>query len=449
MTGTGADEPATPFPLGPLQEPIWNFWRHNPQSPAYVMPEVYFFEGVFDLAAARFALHETARRHEALRTTFHETADGVVQIVSPDPERIPIDVVDLRTLSGAEQAERLESAISAAADAPFDLTARPAITLTVMLLSDDRTGLVLAAHQIVCDGISIAVVVDDFGKFYRSARLGTTPDPEPAVPGYRAFVTEQLAGLADDAAGADLAYWSERLAGAIGSVLPGDSTSVSTAPFATMLVSMTLDTELAAAVSAFSRRAESTPFAVLFGAMNVMIAAATGGDDVCIGVTTSSRGPRFARTVGMLANTVVPRSRVDLSRTFTDTLADVSLGLLDAIDYQDVPFSRVLEVWRKDAPSDAELVRTTFSAGTAGGLSLGEGNLSERVSRTSQGPFDLGVVCDITAAGIALDWQYALRAYSPRLADRYCDAYLEILATLLRQPDNAMDSLGLTEILKR
>jgi hypothetical protein len=456
LTQTSTDALTRIFPLGPLQEQIWRFWRRTPRSTAYIMPEVYLFDGVFDVAAATFAFDETARRHESLRTTFDEVDGAVVQLVSPDPAHGPVEVLDLRELSGAAQAEQLERAITEAANSTFDLTARPPIRLTAVLLSDSRTGLVLAAHQIICDGSSMAIVVDDFGELYRSARAGTTPELAPVAPGYGAFVTEQLATLADDASREDLAYWTERLAGATGSVLPGDSPVVAgdpapeTADLSTMLLSTTLDDGLADDVVAYARRAGSTPFSVLLCAMSVMIAAATGDGDVCVGIATSCRTPKFARTVGMLTNMVVPRSRIELPGTFAAALAEVSLSLLDAIDYQDVPFSRVADLWREDGPrADTELVRTTFSAGAPGGLALGEGNLSERVARTSQGPFDLAVVCDITAAGIALDWQYALRAYSPRFARGYCDAYQEILAMVLRQPDTAMDSLGITEVLPR
>jgi hypothetical protein len=451
LTQASTDALTRIFPLGPLQEQIWRFWRQAPRSTAYIMPEVYLFDGVFDVAAASFAFDETARRHESLRTTFREVDGAVVQVVSPDPGHLPVEVLDLRQLAGAAQAEQLERAITDAANSTFDLTVRPAIRLTAVLLSDNRTGLVLAAHQIICDGSSMAIVVDDFGEFYRSARTGTAPALPPVTPGYGAFVTEQLATLADDASREDLAYWTERLAGAAGSALPGDCPQPSasdTDDLTTMLLSTTFDDALADDVVAYARRAGSTPFAVLLGAMSVMIAVATGDADVCVGTATSCRTPKFARTVGMLTNMVVPRSRIDLSGTFAAALAEVSVNLLDAIDYQDMPFSQVADRLGGDGPrAGTELVRTTFSAGASGGLALGEGSLSERVARTSQGPFELSVVCDITAAGIALDWQYALRTYSGELARGYCDAYQEILAMLLRQPDAALDPLGITGLL--
>src|SRR5258708_27542984 len=103
---TNTDALTRTFPLGPLQQQIWRFWQSNRSSSAYIMPEVYFFDGDFDVEAARFALDETARRHESLRTTFHERDSGVAQIVSPDPAHAPVEVLDLRRLPPAAQADR-------------------------------------------------------------------------------------------------------------------------------------------------------------------------------------------------------------------------------------------------------------------------------------------------------------------------------------------------------
>jgi hypothetical protein len=450
---TSITDPLTDtLPISPFQEGIWLFWRLNPTSPAYAMPEVFHFDGDFDLGAAEFAFNETIRRHEALRATFHDTDAGVVQVIDRDPEPVAVDVVDLRGLPAEAQPERLQAALDAAANLPFDLSAEPAIRLTAVRVSDSRTSLVMVAHHIVCDGASMAVVFDEFGELYRSARQGTPPDLGPAGPGFSTFVQRQLAALADGGLKEESAYWRERLAGVTDSALPGADRAATRLPEAlpTFTLSTTLDDELAQAVSAYARQARSTPFTVLLCAMNVMIAVATGDDDVAIGTATSGRTPTFARTVGMLTNMVVTRSRIDVSRTFAAVLADVSLDLMDAIDHQDLPFTRVIaELREAGLQPGANLVRTGFSAGAVGRLNFGEGRLSEVVAHTAEGSFDLAVVCEITPAGIAVDWEYALRAYSREVAQGYCAAYQEILAALLDQPGAPVDSLGLTEILAR
>ncbi|WP_217145921.1 condensation domain-containing protein [Streptomyces sp. AC627_RSS907] len=452
MTTDSTDPTTYTLPIGPLQEGIWLFWRLNPTSPAYSMPEVFHFDGDFDVKAAEFAFNEVIRRHEALRTTFHESESGVVQVIARDPEPVPVHVLDLRGLPAAVRSERLGSALDAASNRPFDLSAEPAIRLTAVQVSENRTSLVLVAHHIVCDGMSMTVVLDEFGELYRSARRGTPPALGPVPPGYSTFVTRQLAAPADGTLTEESAYWRERLTGVTGSALPGAGHTVTRAPDAldTCMVSVTLDDGLTKALRDHARRAGSTPFSILLCAMNVMIAAVTGDGDEALGMATSGRTPEFARTVGMLANMIVVRSRIDLSRTFAATLEEVALDLMDAIDHQDLPFSRVVADLHDAGPQPgAGVVRMLFSAGATGGLELGEGRLSEVVSRTVEGPFDLVVDCDISASGVALDWEYALRTYSHELARGYCAAYQEILAALLHRPDVPMDSLGLTGILDR
>jgi hypothetical protein len=218
-----ADPLTDTLPIGPLQEEIWRFWRRNPTSPAYTMPEVFYFDGEFDVQAAEFALNEIARRHESLRTTFHETDSGVVQAISPDPVPLAVNVVNLRGLPAAMQSERLEAALETAANLPFDLSAGAAIRLAAIQVSDSRTALVLVAHHIVCDGTSMAIVLDELGELYRSARRKMPPEIGPTPPGYGTFVKEQLAALADGIASEDAAYWRERLGGVTGSALPGDA----------------------------------------------------------------------------------------------------------------------------------------------------------------------------------------------------------------------------------
>ncbi|WP_216214818.1 condensation domain-containing protein [Amycolatopsis aidingensis] len=446
------DSPQHTLPIGPFQEGIWLFWRLNPASPAYNMPEIFYFDGDFDAKAAEFAFNETIRRHESLRTRFHETESGVMQVIDRDPEPVPVNVVDLRGLSAVMHTERLESVLDAEANVPFDLAAGPAVRLTAIQVSESRTALVLVAHHIVCDGTSMAIVLHEFGELYKSARRETPPDLGPIAPGYGTFVEEQLATLADGGLEEESAYWRERLAGVTGSALPGTGHTAAHQPGALEVhaESTVLADSLAEAVSAYARRARSTPFAVLLCAMEVMIAAATGDGDVAVGTATSGRTPRFAGTVGMLANVVVARSRIDIAKSFATVLEAVSLDLMDAIDHQGLPFSRmVAELHEAGLERGVELVRTMFASGATGGLNLGEGTLSEVAARTVDGPFDLSVACYVESSGIALDWEYALRTYSPEAARGYCAAYQEILALLLDQPDAAMDSLGLTEVLAR
>ena len=437
--------------IGPLQEDIWRFWNGHRTSSVYTMPEVFHYDGVFDVPAAEFALNATILRHEALRTVFRHTDAGVVQLIQ-DPDPLSVEMLDLRATAETTRQQELQAAVDAVSARPFDLEAGPPIRLAAIRVREDLTWLILVVHQIACDGESMVVALEEFGELYRSARRGTPPDLPPAAPGYGDFVRGQLAALADGGLAEEAEFWQERLAGMSGSALPGTEPAAEpdSAVLGVILLPTMLPSRISAAVQDFARGAGATPFSVLLGAMDVMIAAATGDEDVTIGTVTSLRTPRFARTVGMLTNTVVQRSRIELSRSFADVLGDVSLDLMDSLDYQDLPFTRAIGDLRGPGEAlDSALIRTMFYAGAVGGLSLGEGKVADVVTSPAEGLYDLSAVCEITPEHIAVDWKFARCAYSEQAAQGYRAAYEEILAVLLDQPEAAMDSLALPAIAAR
>ncbi|MCT2588282.1 hypothetical protein JT362_34750 [Actinophytocola sp. S1-96] len=427
------------------------FWKLNPTSPAYNIPEVIHFDGEFDPAAVQFALDETVRRHEALRTTFRETESGVVQVVSPDPLPMPVKVTDLRGVPETERADRLAATLYDEANAPFDLATDLPVRLTAIRVTDARTSVLLVVHHIVCDGTSIACLLKEYAAFYRAAREDTPPDLPPAPPGYTEVVRQQLAALSGPNLREELDYWRDRLTGVRGSALPRDRDSRPTAnSLRTDAVSTVLEPELAAAVLEHARRARTTPFAVLLCAMQVMIAIGTSEDEVALGTVTSGRPRRFAATVGMLANTVVIKSAIDRAASFAAVLDDVSLDVMDALDYQDLPYSRVIaELHGSGRGQGDDLVRTMFVAAASSGRDAGAKRDYEIPAYRVEGPFELIVLCHVMGEVVALDWEFALRSYSRETAAGYRDAYREILAALLRDPDAPIDSLKLTDVLAR
>ena len=437
------------LPIGPLQEGLWLFWKLNPASPAYNMPEVIQCEGEFDLAAIQSAFDATVRRHEALGTTFHETESGVVQVVSRHPDPVPVTVVDLRGAPEAERDDRLGAVLDAAANAPFDLATGPPVRLTAIPVTEARTSLVLVAHHIVCDGTSMSRLLADFRELHRAARRGTPADLPPPPPGYTELVRQQLAALSGQNLREELDYWRDRLAGVRGTALPGDGGSRPEAnSLRTSAVSIVLAPELAAAVFDHARRARATPFAVLLCTMQVMIALASGEDEVALGTATSGRSRRFAATVGMLANTLVIKSAVDTSASFAAVLGGVSLDVMDALDHQDLPYSRVIaELPGSGRGLGDDLIQVMFTGGSNGGLDRGEERDSGVPAYRVEGPFELIVLCYVEGSTVALDWEFALRSYSRETAAGYRDAYQEILAAVLRDPDAPIGSLGLTDVL--
>ena len=65
------------FPVSFAQQRLWFLDQLEPGSPFYNLPQVISINGNLNIDALRRTFNEIVNRHEALRTTFSSTPDGV------------------------------------------------------------------------------------------------------------------------------------------------------------------------------------------------------------------------------------------------------------------------------------------------------------------------------------------------------------------------------------
>src|SRR5262249_61948620 len=90
--------------------------------------------------------------------------------------------------------------------------AAPRSRAGLVTVAADRSILLFTIHHIVCDGVSIAVLVRDLIELYRAA-IGGDAARLPALPvQYRDYAAWQEAQLRDGALDAERDYWLRTLA---------------------------------------------------------------------------------------------------------------------------------------------------------------------------------------------------------------------------------------------
>src|SRR3954468_20938130 len=83
-------------PLSFSQERMWFLDQWSPGTASFNIPLAARLSGQLDVQALRHSLQEIANRHEALRTTFTESAEGrLLQVIAPAVE-VSLPVVDLQ-----------------------------------------------------------------------------------------------------------------------------------------------------------------------------------------------------------------------------------------------------------------------------------------------------------------------------------------------------------------
>ena len=319
---------------GPLSFPQRQVYLHSllaPDSAAYNIPLVAVVRGKLEARAMHAALRYVAGRHEALRTRFEMRGGEPVQRVLSGRAADP--GWSERDLRGREQQDVL-AVTREEAFRPFDVSGgEPLVRMSVLRTGDDEHVLVLTLHHLVADGRGIAIVLDELCTAYAAVTSGVPPDLPPVALRYLDYAAWQP--------DADVEYWRSALADAPGEIdLPTRPGAGITSRGASVPVEA--GAAATAAVRALAARTGCTPFMVLATAFAITLAAYSGQRDLLIGTPTANRShPDTDLLVGLLANPVVVRARLDGNPTVAQALERMRAVCVDAFARQDTPLEQV------------------------------------------------------------------------------------------------------------
>lgn len=202
-----------PWPLSLDQERFWRNQRRNPESPVYNIVGANRFRGRLDVAAFARALNEVVRRHESLRTTFHEIDGRPVQKVAPE-YLMPLPVIDLRALPHHCREAEAERAIFRVLREPFDLERLPLLRMFLVQVEEDDFIRPFSIHHGVNDHLSVWNMEADLIDSYAAFAAGRQPELPPPPFQQADFAVWQREKLSDQALVAErMSWWRERLDG--------------------------------------------------------------------------------------------------------------------------------------------------------------------------------------------------------------------------------------------
>jgi amino acid adenylation domain-containing protein len=307
--------------LSRAQRRFWVNEHLSPGSSSLLVVSAHLLERCPDVAALAGAVDDVVERHAQLRTQFDDEED--VQRVT-DGAHIGLEVQDtLRRLPDDLLARQLADEEGRER---FDLR-RQAVRFNLTRLPGGSALFVLAAHHIVIDGWSEAILLRDLEHAYAARSVGEAPRWTGDPLDYGVHVAEERAWLATADAEAQRRWWREALldvehlpwrdgqdhAGERDDVV-GQPSHIASGSSRLQVAIEALSDVLVQVVGARGRIAVAT--------------VVSGRDDL-----------RFAETVGAFLNTVcVP---VDLS-----SAADPAERLVDALAHRRLPFDEVLAALR-------------------------------------------------------------------------------------------------------
>ena len=187
---------APPAAIAPTQIPLFILQRFKPDLAANNVWSCFTIEGGLDRDAFQAAVNALVARQENLRMTIDDcNGDQVLLNVAPPFEA---DVAfraisELPPSQGAIESERI---LADFIRRPFDFEAGPLFRFLLIEEAPDRHTLLLVIHHIICDGVSLAVLLDELAANYAAIRATGKPAALPELrvqfPDFAAWQNERL-----------------------------------------------------------------------------------------------------------------------------------------------------------------------------------------------------------------------------------------------------------------
>ncbi|MFB6363476.1 amino acid adenylation domain-containing protein [Paenibacillus elgii] len=331
------------YPVSSAQKRLYVLQQFEGGETSYNMPGVMLLEGALDRERFEEAFRGLIRRHETLRTGF-ELVDGEpFQRVYPESE--VAFAVDYAESSGGETdtLERIRRFVR-----PFDLRQPPLLRVGLIRLDSDNSGvnqeperhlLLFDMHHIVSDGVSMGILISEFGRLYGGEAL------PPLRIQYKDYAAWQQAERSGQRMSGQEAYWLNVFQGKLPVLdMPTDYTRPAVQRFEGGLVPFALGSQRSDALRQLASAIGATLYMVLLAAYTALLYKYTGQEDIVVGTPVAGRTHADVDgLIGMFVGTLALRSYPAGEKTFLDYLQEVKGMTLQAFEHQDYPFEALVE----------------------------------------------------------------------------------------------------------
>jgi len=326
---------------------FWSLDQMHPGNPALNMPLMWQCRGELNVDLLAMAFTLAVRRHEMLRTTF-AMVDGKLSQIIGGPYSVALPVKNLQDVSDAANSPEAGRLIREHAAYRMDLLNGPLLVLKLLKFAPQHHLLLVTMHHIICDGISLGILLRDIAVFYE-ALMEEREAVLPELPiQFADFAVWQEEWRKSEAAETSLNFWRKTLGTNFGRIeLPHDATPEGVRDTLTDSESGDIETflispELTARAHEFCKDQNVTLNILLFSIFCALLYRATGQRDIVVGSPCANRNEDTEELIGLFMNIQVLRVGIEPHETFRSLLTKVQDWTLGAYENQELPFEELI-----------------------------------------------------------------------------------------------------------
>ncbi|MEN1935219.1 amino acid adenylation domain-containing protein [Paenibacillus sp. 102] len=428
------------YPVTSQQKRIYAIQEFDNTGLSYNVPFAFDVKGDLDVEQLRNAIHLLIERHQVLCTSFYLMDGELVQKIHADID-INIPYIEAQNLNFEEM---LNDFIK-----PFNFAKDSLFRARIVKISNQHHILLFDIHHIIVDGISINILMQDLSLLYQNKLLPVLQIQyiDYAMWQQEWFQSEEFKEVE--------AYWIERFSGELPILdLPTDYVRPSIQKFDGRNLLFELDKEVVVNLKKLAIDTGTTLYISLIAAYNILLSKYTGQEDVIIGSPLSGRlNGDIENTVGMFANVLPLRTKVDGDTTFKELIAEIKENLFNAYEHSEYPLERLLE--KLDIQRDISrnpLFETIFTLQDTGGkasleipaLAISSFEMEDQASK-----FDLAWELNDNGEVIRCNLTYNKHLFKDETIERMVEHFTQILLRIIDNPSVAIKEIDMLTVLEK
>ena len=340
------------LPLSYTQLALWTMDRLNPGSIAYNLPMAFLFTGKLEIGRINKAISTILSRHEALRSTMQEDADGSPVVVITEPAPFSIPVHGLHLDAADHKTARIRTLVYELTNKGFDLANGPLYRFDLVKLSgsgvDEEQGqfvLVACLHHIIADGLSLNLLIRELALLYAADLQGMPAPLAPLPVQYVDFAHWQRQRFAGEKMQAEIEFWRAQLKDVPSLLaLPTDRPRPPIQTTRGTKYYFDIADSISSPLAAFCQSQGLTLFMGLMAGLQMVLSRHANQCDFCIGMPTAGRNQKeVEQLIGFFVNGVLVRADLNGNPTWSEHVGRVKQRLLDVFAHQDTPAQLIID----------------------------------------------------------------------------------------------------------
>ncbi|GKU77856.1 non-ribosomal peptide synthetase [Paenibacillus sp. L3-i20] len=411
----------------------------NPGLLSYHLPHSIHVEGELDQEKFEQAWRNLIERHDALRTSFVMTEDGVRQTIAEEVS-LPIGYFDGSQCSEDKLLDRQISFLK-----PFDIEKAPLFRVELVSLGQDRHLILFDMHHLITDGTSMGLLIGEFVDLYDGKKLPPLPLQFVDIVGWEERTKHS------NRMERQRSYWLEQFQdGAPVVNIPSDFSRPLNASYRGEIERFELDRDLTAELKELASRTGGTLYTVLIGIYYALVSKYTGAQDVVIGTAAARRTrAEMGQIVGLFVNMVPLRLQGNNEMPLSEWMSQVSAKVLDSLGNQDIPYEEIVELaGTKLEYGRNPLFDTVF---TLQNMELPHFRAKDVTFRsvpmdTGSAKFDMTWECVEKEDGIAVSVEFSLDLYSSSTIRQLARHYVTLARNIVRYSEMPLAEVELHDL---